>query len=97
MYSDLTPQSSMWEDSVGTLTEHRACGLGHLISYILLVSRYVSCICIYLFREFCLRVGMFLCVFILLLDFFSVTIFICPILSFFFFLMCNFIATLLCG
>ena len=37
MYSDLTPQSSMWEDSVGTLTENRACGLGHLISYILFV------------------------------------------------------------
>ena len=37
MYSDLTSQSSMWEDSVGTLTEKRACGLGHLISYILLV------------------------------------------------------------
>ena len=37
MYSDLTPQSSMWEDSVGTLTENRVCGFGHLISYILLV------------------------------------------------------------
>ena len=75
MYSDLTPQLSMWEDSVGTLTENRACGLGHLISYILLVYA-IYIMYLYLFKELCLRVGMFLCVFILLFIFFYVSIFI---------------------
>ena len=46
--------------------------------------RYISCICIYLGNCLCLRVRMFLCVFILLLDFFYVSIFIwCFFLSFF--------------
>ena len=77
MYSDLTPQSSMWEDSVGTLTENRACGLGHLISYIL---RYISCICIYLgnfvFVLGCFFVFLFYCwIFSMFLSLFDVSYF----------------------
>ena len=90
MYSDLTPQPSMWEDSVGTLTENRACGLVHFNLIHTTCIRYMY---LYFFRELCLRVGMFLCVFILLLGFslflslFDVSFF----LSFFSFLFFSFL------
>ena len=58
-------------NSVGTLTENRACGLMHFNLIHTTCIRY-NIMYLYLFRELCLRIGMFLCVFI----FFYVSIFI---------------------
>ena len=52
---------------VGTLTENRACGLVHFNLIHTTCIRYMYLY--FFFRELCLRVGMFLCVCILLMGF----------------------------